>query len=195
MASETLQDRLVEELKDIYSAEKQLTKALPKLAKASEEEALAEAFRSHLLETQEHVNRLDQVFEMLEASSRGKKCEGMEGLIKEGSETIEDENEDLLRDIGMISAAQRVEHYEIAAYRAVIRHCEHLNLDDARELLEQTLQEEEAADEKLGSICEELCTRAASMGSEGEEGGEEGMQEDERPQVRMGPKKVARARS
>jgi ferritin-like metal-binding protein YciE len=193
MASETLQDRLVEELKDIYSAEKQLTKALPKLAKASAEEELAEAFRSHLEETQEQINRLDQVFEMLEASSRGKKCEGMEGLIKEGNEAIQDEEEDLLCDIAMISAAQRVEHYEIAAYRAVIRHCEHLNLDDVRELLEQNLQEEEGADEKLGTICEELCTRAASMGSEGEEDSEE--MEEEKPAMRAQGKKTARARS
>src|SRR5262249_3998975 len=131
--------------------------------------------------------------EILEESSRGKKCEGMEGLIKEGNEAIQEEEEDLLCDIAMISAAQRVEHYEIAAYNAVIRHCEHLNLDDVRELLEQNLQEEEAADEKLGSICEELCTRAASMGSE--EDVEEEEEEEQRPAARAQGRKTARARS
>src|SRR5436190_14944811 len=120
MPSETLQDRLVEELKDLYSAEKQLIKALPKLAKAATEEELAEAFRSHLVETQEQVSRLEQVFQLLEASSRGKKCEGMEGLIKEGDEAVEDEKDELICDIAMISAAQRVEHYEMAGYQAVI---------------------------------------------------------------------------
>ena len=193
MPSETLQDRLVEELKDLYSAEKQLTKALPKLAKAATEEELAEAFRSHLVETQEQVSRLDQVFQLLEASSRGKKCEGMEGLIKEGDEAVEDEKDELICDIAMISAAQRVEHYEMAGYRAVIRLAEHLGMDEVRELLEQNLAEEEAADEKLGSIGETLCGKAVSMDQEGSEDNEEA--DEEQVAMKAEGKKTSRARS
>src|ERR1700748_3514717 len=113
METATLRELYVHELKDLYSAEKQLTKALPKMAKAATDEDLAAGFEEHLEQTEEHVNRLEKIFEALDETTRGPKCKGMEGLIKEGQEIMEEVSDDEVRDAGLISAAQRVEHYEI----------------------------------------------------------------------------------
>lgn len=146
----------VEELKDLYSAETQLTKALPKIAQAASSEQLRQAFEQHLKETEGHVQRLEQIFEKLEWSPRGKRCKGMAGLIEEGSELIGEKgalDADVL-DAGLIAAAQRVEHYEIAAYGTARAFAEQLGHREAAQLLQQTLDEEYAADKHLTAIAE-----------------------------------------
>src|SRR5947209_17001582 len=140
MASmDSLNDLLQDELKDIYDAEKQLTKALPKLAKKATAEELKEAFEEHLRQTEEHVERLDQAFEHLGVPAKGKKCKGMQNLIAEGEDMIGDAEEDAVRDAVMIAAAQKVEHYEIAAYGTARTWATMLGQDDVASLLEQTL--------------------------------------------------------
>ena len=136
---ETLRELYIHELKDLHSAEKQLVKALPKMAKAATDEKLAAGFEEHLAQTEEHVNRLEKILESHEESSRGATCKGMEGLIEEGEEIIEDTADDDVRDAGLISAAQRVEHYEIAGYGTVRTYAELLGRKDWAQLLEQTL--------------------------------------------------------
>jgi ferritin-like metal-binding protein YciE len=160
MGVENLDELLVDELKDIYSAEKQITKALPKLAKGAQSPELRKAFESHLEETKGHVERLDQIFEILGKSSRGKMCHGMEGLLEEGSEMLEENEKGEVRDAGLIAAAQRVEHYEMAAYGSVRAFAKLLKQNEIVELLEQTLEEEKAADEKLTSISEQINPQA-----------------------------------
>jgi ferritin-like metal-binding protein YciE len=156
MAVANLEELLISELKDIYSAEKQITKALPKMAKAATSPALKAAFESHLKETNGHVERLDQIFEALGKSSRGKLCHGMQGVLEEGAEVLEDTEKGDVRDAALISAAQRVEHYEMAAYGCVREYASLLGRKDVASLLEKTLAEEKAADEKLGSIAEQV---------------------------------------
>jgi ferritin-like metal-binding protein YciE len=141
----------VDELRDLYDAEKQLTKALPKMAKASTSEELRAAFEAHLEETQGHVQRLEQIFEQLDEKPTGKKCAAMAGLIKEGDE-IASEVDPPVRDAGLIAAAQKVEHYEISGYGSARTHGQLLGIDEAVELLEETLNEEKAADEKLNEL-------------------------------------------
>lgn len=160
MSADNLEELLVDELKDLYSAEKQITKALPKLAKGSQSAELREAFESHLEETKGHVERLDQIFEILGKPSRGKTCHGMQGLLEEGSEMLEENEKGEVRDAGLISAAQRVEHYEIAAYGCVRQYAKLLGQDKIAKLLEQTLEEEKAADEKLNTIAEQVNSEA-----------------------------------
>src|ERR1700730_4901950 len=126
MNQEILQELFVEQIRDIYDAEKQLVKALPKLAKAAESEELAEGLRNHLVETQGQVTRLEEVFGMVGVAAKGKPCKAMKGLIEEGSEAIEEEKKGALRDLSMIAAAQRVEHYEISAYGTARTLAEHL---------------------------------------------------------------------
>lgn len=155
MSLNTMHDLLIEELKDLYSAETQIVEALPKMAKGARTGALARAFEGHLEQTQGHVARLEQIFEELGASPGGKKCKGMEGLLAEGAETLEEEGEDLVRDAAIIAAAQRVEHYEIAAYSSALGFARLMQHDDIATLLEETLAEEQAADELLASIGEE----------------------------------------
>lgn len=166
MKIKTLNDLFVHELKDLYSAEKQLTKALPKMAKAASNDALREAFESHLQETEGHVERLDQIFEELGTTGRGVKCKGMEGLIEEGQEAIEEDLEDEIRDAALICAAQRVEHYEIAAYGCSRTFAEQLGLNKAAKLLQETLDEESAADKKLTDIATEVVNQGAMAGQE-----------------------------
>jgi ferritin-like metal-binding protein YciE len=156
----------VDELKDLYSAENQLIKALPKMAKATDSEELRTAFEEHLKQTQEHASRLEKVFAALEESPKGKKCKGMEGLIEEGSEMIEEGLEPAELDAGLIAAAQRVEHYEIAGYGCVRTYASLLGETSAVSLLEKTLAEEKATDEKLTEISEQINAIAA----EAEEG-------------------------
>ena len=149
---ETLQDLFIEELKDLYSAETQITKALPKMVKAATSKDLKLAFASHLEETEEHVARLEQIFETLGKSPKGKKCVGMEGVLKEGAELMKEDAEPDVMDAGLIAAAQHVEHYEMAGYGTVRTYAELLGLSDVAKLLEKTLTEEKTADTKLTKI-------------------------------------------
>jgi ferritin-like metal-binding protein YciE len=154
MELESLQDLFVEELKDVHHAEKQLLKALPKMAKAATSEELKSAFMDHLEETEEHVQRIEQIFELLGKKPATKICKGMQGLVEEGSEIIEEDAEDEVKDVGLISAAQRVEHYEIAAYGCLRTYARVLGNKKAEQLLQQTLDEEIATDEKLTQLAE-----------------------------------------
>jgi ferritin-like metal-binding protein YciE len=165
MKIETLQDALLHELRDIYSAEKQLTKALPKMAKGASNAELAAGFEQHLEETVEHVNRLEGIFKELEVSSKGEKCKGMAGLIEEGSKLLEEEGEPTAIDALLVTAAQRVEHYEIAAYGSAIAFADQLGLNNVSTVLKQTLQEEEATDKKLSALAESTINPEAANGA------------------------------
>lgn len=155
MKENKLRELYVEQLRDLYSAETQLVKALPKMAEAATSEELRNGFEQHLTQTQEHVRRLETIFEKLSEKPTGEKCMGMQGLIKEGSEVIEDEEfEGELKDAALIAAAQRVEHYEIAGYGTVRTFANLLEDDAALELLEETLDEEKETDQKLTEIAE-----------------------------------------
>jgi ferritin-like metal-binding protein YciE len=170
MESESLRDLYIEELKDLYSAEKQLVRALPKMAKNATTPQLQEAFTNHLAETENHVARLEEIFESLESSPRGKKCVGMEGLIEEANELLEEQGEDEeLLDAGLISKAQHVEHYEMAGYGTVCSWAQLLGEERHVELLRQTLEEEENADRLLTQIAESSVNIAAETGDEEEE--------------------------
>lgn len=174
MSMASLEDLLVDQLKDLYSAENQLVKALPKMAKAASTPELKEGFENHLEETQEQVKRLDQIFEYLEMSPRGKKCVAMEGLIEEGKELIGEKPDKSVLDAGLIAAAQKVEHYEIAAYGCVRTWASQLGLDEVVQLLEETLEEEKATDQKLTEIAESMVNEEAELGED-----EESMAEEE----------------
>jgi ferritin-like metal-binding protein YciE len=151
-----LQQFFIDELKDIYWAEKHLVKTLPKMAKAATSEELQQAFTDHLEETKEHVSRLEQVFETLNQKPQAKKCEAMEGITKEGEEIIEETEEGTAtRDVALILAGQKVEHYEIATYGGLVQLAQTLNLEDVAEILQSTLEEEKKADELLTSVAED----------------------------------------
>lgn len=169
---ESLEELLQEELKDIYDAEKQLTKALPKLAKKASSPELKEAFEEHLRQTEQHVERLEQVFEQLEIPARGKKCEGMKHLIAEGDDMMSDAEDDATRDALMIAAAQKVEHYEIASYGTLRTWATLLGHNEIAGILEETLDEEKDTDEKLTQIAESFVNQQAAEGTEGAEAGE-----------------------
>jgi len=160
MKLKTLDDLFVNELRDLYSAENQLTKALPKMAKASCSDELREAFQSHLKETQNQVQRLETIFEQLDVSPKGKKCQAMVGLIEEGKEVIDMDMEDAVKDAALIAAAQRVEHYEIAGYGTVRTYAELLGHDEAVKLLQETLDEEGSADKKLTKLAKNINVEA-----------------------------------
>jgi ferritin-like metal-binding protein YciE len=162
--SNDLHELFLDELADIYNAEQQLTKALPKLAKTAKNAELREAFQQHLEETENHITRLDQVFESLGESMKRKKCKGMEGLIEEGEEVISGQKNSNALDAGLIISAQKVEHYEIAAYGSLCSWAEQMGHNDAVELLRQTLDEEKAADEKLTEIAETIANTQAEQG-------------------------------
>ena len=168
MKENALKELYIDELRDIYNAENQLTKALPKMAKAATSDELRAGFEEHLEQTKGHVERLERIFKELGEKPTGKKCKGMEGLVEEGDEMIkEDELEGEALDAGLISAAQRVEHYEIAAYGCVRTYANLLGEDDAAGLLEQTLKEEKETDQKLTKLAEKINVEA-----EEEESGE-----------------------
>lgn len=150
----SLQELLVEEIKDLYDAEHQLTKALPKMAKAATNTQLQNAFNSHLTETEGHIKRLEQVFEALGEKPTRKTCKAMKGLVEEGSEAIEEDMEPEVKDAALIAAAQRVEHYEMAGYGSARSFAQTLGHSSVVKLLQQTLNEEGAADEKLTKIAE-----------------------------------------
>lgn len=154
MSMSSLQDLFVFEIRDLYSAEKQLLKALPKMAKAASSEKLRAGFEEHLEATQGHVERLERIFAELEVSSRGPKCAAMEGLIEEGSDVIKEKMEPAIKDAALIAAAQKVEHYEIAGYGTVRTFAKLLGLRNAEKLLQKTLNEEAATDEKLTQLAE-----------------------------------------
>jgi ferritin-like metal-binding protein YciE len=152
MSVSSMEELLIDELKDLYSAEKQITRALPKLVKATSSPKLKEAFESHLQETEGHVERLEKIFEILGKGARGKTCHGMQGVLEEGAEVIEETEKSPLRDAALIGAAQRVEHYEMAAYGSVRDFARILGQEEIASLLEKTLDEEKAADKKLTTI-------------------------------------------
>jgi ferritin-like metal-binding protein YciE len=156
MSLMSLEDLFKDEIKDLYSAETQLTKALPKMAKKASSDELREAFMSHLEQTRGHVERLEKIGTALEIKLPGKKCKAMEGLVEEGKEVIDEDGEDAVLDLALIAAAQRVEHYEVSGYSSLRALAEFLGYTDAVELLQETLDEESAADEKLTQIAQEI---------------------------------------
>jgi ferritin-like metal-binding protein YciE len=184
MSAENLNELFVEEVRDIYNAEQQLVKALPKMARAAGSDDLRAAFEDHLQITKAHVSRLEEVFKLLGVAARGKTCEGMKGLIEEGAEAIE-ELEGVVLDAALIASAQKVEHYEIATYGTLATFAEVLDMQDAKDLLGQTLDEEKEADEKLTQI-------AGQINPEAEQGNDE---EEEEPAMATAGRKTARSGS
>jgi ferritin-like metal-binding protein YciE len=162
----TLDELLVDELKDLYSAETQLTQALPKMAKAAESNDLRAAFESHLEQTRVHAQRIEEICSDLKTTPTGKNCAGMQGLIKEGEEIIQNDAESEPKQAALIGAAQRVEHYEIAAYGTARAHARQLGYLKAVELLSQTLEEEKETDKKLTKVAENRVNVKAAMSSE-----------------------------
>ena len=187
MSADNLREALVEEIKDIYNAEKQLVKALPKMAKGAESDELREAFEKHLEETEGQVTRLERVFELLDEKPRGKHCAGMAGIVEEGSEKLQEDMEGSVLDACLIASAQKVEHYEISAYGSAIAWAEALGLNEVVTVLNETLEEEKAADEKLSALAESGINQAATAG-ESEEG-EEMEDEDEEEETRASSRK------
>jgi ferritin-like metal-binding protein YciE len=163
MNLETLKELYVNELRDLYNAEGQLVKALPKMAKAASSDELKEAFEKHLEQTKGHMERLEQVFEEIDEKPKGKTCHGMKGLIEEGSEVLKADGEDSVLDAGIIVAAQKVEHYEIAGYGSVRTFAQLLGQDKSAELLQQTLDEESETNELLNKLAEDIVNPEALM--------------------------------
>jgi ferritin-like metal-binding protein YciE len=161
MKIESMEDLFLEQVEDLYDAEKRLVKALPKMAEASTSQSLRQAFQSHLMETEGHVGRLENIFRTLGKSAKSQTCDAMKGLISEGEDMISNIDESSLRDAGLIAAANRVEHYEIAAYGSARTFAETLGLREASTLLEQTLQEEKKADQKLTQLAESMVNEEA----------------------------------
>jgi len=160
MEIDSLRKLYVEELKDLYSAEKQILQALPKMVKKASNPQLKAGFEEHLRQTEEQVKRLERIFEALGKSGRGKKCKGMEGLLEEGKEVMQEDMDEETRDAALIAAAQRVEHYEIAGYGTVRTYAQLLGEDAAVRLLQQTLDEEGATDKKLTALAEAINVEA-----------------------------------
>jgi ferritin-like metal-binding protein YciE len=150
----TLHDAFLDELRDIYHAEKQITKALPKLVQAASDKSLAKAFADHLRETEGHVSRIEQTFDLLGESAQAKACEGMKGILDEGKSILQEDFDECARDATLIAAAQRVEHYEIAAYGALVAWARTMRHDAAADLLQKNLNEEKAADSRLSALAE-----------------------------------------
>jgi ferritin-like metal-binding protein YciE len=175
MKMETLQDLYMDELRDIYDAENQLVKALPKMAKAATNDELKAAFEQHLEQTQEHVSRLERIFEELGEKPKGKKCEAMKGLVEEGKQMMEEDADEDVMDAALICAGQKVEHYEIASYGTLRTYAEMLGFDDQADLLQETLDEEKDTDENLT----ELAVSCINLDAEGEEGEEDEDEEEE----------------
>ena len=169
MKSKTFEDLLELELKDLYSAEKQITKALPKMAKAATNELLKEAFETHLEETEGQIQRLEQIFKQLDISfARVEKCKAMEGLIEEGKEIMEEDLEPEVLDAALICAAQKVEHYEMAGYGCARTFAQQLGHSEVADLLQETLDEEGEADKKLNDIAETVVNQEAQAAGSGD---------------------------
>lgn len=164
MSVKTMQELLIDELKDLYSAEKQIVRALPKLAKAATSPDLKQALTNHLKETQGQVTRLERIAEIVSKKLTGKTCVGMKGVLEEGSEVLEDTDKGTVRDAAMIAAAQRVEHYEMAGYGSAREFAKMLGLSDVASLLDETLEEEKAADKLLSGIAKQVNTAAKREG-------------------------------
>jgi ferritin-like metal-binding protein YciE len=160
MSVETLEELLIDELKDLYSAEKQIVRALPKLAKSATNPELSEALRTHLEETKEQVARLEKISELIGKKLTGKTCVGMKGVLEEGSDVLEETEKGAIRDAALIAASQRVEHYEMAGYGAARDFAKLLGRGDIASLLEATLEEEKSADKKLTSIASSVNKQA-----------------------------------
>jgi ferritin-like metal-binding protein YciE len=158
---DSLRELYIDELRDLYNAETQLVKTLPKMAKAASNNQLREAFEEHLRQTSEHVSRLEQIFDQMEEKASGKRCLAMEGLVKEGAETMKEDYQEDVKDAAIIGAAQRVEHYEIAAYGTACSFAELLGENEHVSLLEETLEEEKEADQKLTQLSEAINSKAA----------------------------------
>ena len=165
-AMEDLRDLLVDELRDIYDAEHRITKALPKMRKAAGSEELKEAFDMHLQETEGQIERLEQIFDLLDEPAKRKKCEGILGLLEEGEEKMEEDAHQAVLDAALIASAQKVEHYEIAAYGTLRTYAQLLGNDQVAGLLEETLEEEKATDEKLTALAEAGINEAAAHGED-----------------------------
>ena len=165
----TLHDAFIDELRDTYDAERQLTKALPKLAKAASDPRLRDAFETHLAETEGQIERLEQVFETLDEKVRGKHCEGIAGIIEEGKAIMGEDFDDTTMDACLIAAGQRAEHYEMAAYGTLVAWAEAMGHSDAAKLLQQTLEEEKATDKKLSSLAEGGINQGAADAAHPEE--------------------------
>lgn len=174
MEINSLRELYVDQLRDLYDAENQLIKALPKMAKEATSDELRQGIEEHLEQTRGHAERLEQIFEQLGEKPKGKKCKGMQGVIEEGSEVLKEDMEEDTKDAAIIAAAQRVEHYEIAGYGTARTYANLLNENEAAELLEETLDEEKETDQKLTELAEEINLEAA-------EGGEEEAGEETRP--------------
>jgi ferritin-like metal-binding protein YciE len=168
VAINSLHELYVQQLRDLYDAENQLVKALPKMAEAANSDELRQGFEEHLEQTKEHVQRLETIFEKLGEKPKGEKCKGMEGLVKEGSEVLEEDMQEDVKDAAIIAAAQRVEHYEIAGYGTVRTYANLLGEDEATSLLEKTLDEEKETDDKLTQLAEDINVEAEE-GAEPEE--------------------------
>jgi ferritin-like metal-binding protein YciE len=162
MQLETLQDLYIHELKDLYSAENQLIRALPKMAKAAKNQELAAGFQEHLEQTKEHAARIEKILARHKKSTRGSRCKGMEGIIAEGAEMVEEQADPEVKDAGLIAAAQRVEHYEMAGYGTARTYAEMLGDNEGAKLLQRTLQEEVATDEKLTNLAKSSVNIAAA---------------------------------
>jgi ferritin-like metal-binding protein YciE len=160
MEMESLKDLFIDELKDLYSAENQILKALPKMVKKATSPQLKAGFEKHLKETEGHVERLDKIFQELDENPKGKKCKGMEGIIADGKELMEEDAEPEVMDAGLIGAAQHVEHYEMAGYGCVRTYAELLGFDKVAKLLQKTLDEEAATDEKLTALARSINVEA-----------------------------------
>ena len=185
----TLHDAFIDELRDAYDAEKQLTKALPKLAKAATTPKLRQAFESHLAETQNQIARLEEAFGLLDEKVRGKHCDGIEGIIEEGKSVMEEDFEGETMDACLIAAGQRAEHYEMAAYGTLVAWARAMGHDDVAGLLQQTLDEEKAADEKLSALAEGGINAEAASAAHGEDDAEA----DDAAKPMPAPKKAAAA--
>jgi ferritin-like metal-binding protein YciE len=191
---ESLRELLIEQMQDLYDAEKQLVKALPQMAKAAANEELREAFENHLEQTQGHVERLERAFEMMETRAKSKPCQAMKGLVEEGKETMEEDLSEPLLDSAIICAAQKVEHYEIAGYGTLVAWANSIGLSEVAEVFEETLREEKEADEKLTQVGTEILAEAGEMEASGEEG-EEGEEAETEEQATGASRKGATSKS
>jgi ferritin-like metal-binding protein YciE len=188
MPENSLQELYVEQLRDLYNAENQLVKALPKMVKAAQSDALRKGFEQHLAQTKGHVDRLEQIFGAMDESPKGRKCAGMEGLVEEGEEVIREQSGSDALDSGLIASAQRVEHYEIAGYGTVRTFAELLGDEEAVNLLQRTLDEERETDQKLTELAQQVNAQAMNSGGKLE------MDEEEAESMRRG-KRSAKAKS
>jgi ferritin-like metal-binding protein YciE len=195
MKMQFLRDLYIEQLQDLYNAENQLIKALPKMAKGATSEGLRDAIREHLEVTRSQASRLEEIFSKLEENPKGKKCKGMEGLVEEGAEVLEEDMEDEVRDAALIAAAQRVEHYEIAGYGTVRTYATLLGDDEAAQVLQEILDEEKQADTKLTSLAEEINVDATAEGKGDEAKREQIEGEQQQPSLKKGRHAAGRNKS